>query len=1025
MTKKNLPFIIVAAMLVFSYTSIAQQATGAFISMDGGMEGQSVGGLTHTSKSAQPVTTWSRSTSTGKCSINNIVGTGGRTGDKYLSINDTVTVTSASINVLSPYAKPGSILGGSSYVIQFYYRASDGINFPNTTLSVGVSNAAATAATFVPIVTDSSNINPWVKSVNIVTASNGPLAHDSGFSIFKIVGSATNNGKAIDIDDWVVYPGIGVDTIAPNPPGTVSITNPTASNLTISWNASSNVDSGGYLVVRYLADPIGQPDPNVNGIYSIGNTIGLGTVAYTGNSLTFVDNQLLGNTNYWYRIYTVDKAFNYSTYSSVNGSTNGTLSVVKYYVDATNGNDANTGNNINAPWQTITKVNNTKFTPGDSILFKCGETWSGVSLHPLGSGTSGRPIVISKYGTGNLPKIVADTNGIHNIHAVYLFNQQYFTISNLEITNNYAASMSDTLVTFGVHVVGTNSGTLSGITIKNLMVHDVTGAHGSKPESGGIMCQVTGSSNVTTFDSLIIEGCKVYNVDRTGISTQSSWSGRDINGDYGTTPWRPFTNVFIRYNRIDSAAGNGIIIRNSQSPIVEHNILWKCGIYFTGNALFTFNCNDAIVQYNEVAYTVYNPGDVDASALDGDYRCHRSIFQYNYTHDNEGGFAVVVCAPTTGLPATFDDSTVFRYNVSLNDGHHNGGKNNEGQVISVTGQTTNTYFYNNTIYSSNDYNYLILQRTWGGGSSGVYPDATFYNNNIFYLNQKNSTLLTNGGSTGTSFDYNLFYQPLGGTMSLIDQHIITLDPQFVNPGKPDTGFASLSGYKLLSTSPCINSGKKIPGAPVIDFYNNPIPISGITDRGAYEYSGTVPITLAMFRACATDIGNQLLWNTFTETNNQGFELEKSINGTEFISFAFVGTKAPNGNSNTPLQYAYVDHSPYPVTTFYRLKQTDKNGTINYSSIEAVTNKKDVEGFSVFPNPVENHTIKVYPNGLSSGKYSMSLINSSGLVVYCKTVSYNLQYNDIKLDIPENIAKGIYILKVDGSNFHRSRSILIK
>ena len=1019
--KINKKILFALAAMLVTFTSIAQQATGAFVSMDGGMEGQSVGTLTKTSSSSKPTTVWSRSTATGKTTINSIVGTGGRTGDKFLSINDTVTTTS-SMYVVSPYATPGAIVGAASYVVQFYSRATDGVSYPNTALSVGVSNATATAATFVKINTDSSSPASWVKSVTVVTAANGPILHDTGFSAFKIAGSATNNAKAIDIDDWVIYAGTAADTIATAAPGAANIANPTSATLNVSWMPSSNVDSGGYLVVRYITDPTGEPDPNINGIYSIGNSIGTGTVAYTGNALNFIDNQLSGNTNYWYRIYTVDKAFNYSSYVLTTGSTNGVLTTTKYYVDATNGNDANPGNSITAPWKSVAKVNSTKFTPGDSILFKCGEVWNGVSLHPLGSGTAGRPIVVSKYGNGNLPKIVADSIGVHNIHAVYLFNQQYITISNLEVTNNYAATMVDTVVTFGVHVVGTNAGVLKGISIKNMVVHDVTGTYGSKPESGGILCQVTGTSNVTTFDSLIIEGCKVYNVDRTGISTQSSWSGRDINGDYGTSPWRPFTHVYIRNNRIDSAAGNGIIIRNSQSPVVEHNIVWKCGIYYTGNAVFTFNCNDALVQYNEVAYTVYNSNDVDASALDGDYRCHRTVFQYNYTHDNDGGFAVVVCAPTTGLPATFDDSTVFRYNISQNDGHHNGGNSNEGQVISVTGQTTNTFFYNNTIYSSNDLNYAVLQRPWGG-SGNVYPDATFYYNNIFYLNKKNP-VYSFGSSTGTVFDYNLFYQPLGGTHPL-DAHELNTDPLFVNPNKGDTGFASLAGYKLQSASPCINSGKTIAGNTKLDFWGNTVPYNGSTDRGAHEFTGVIPVTLSMFRAAAEGTVNELLWNTFTEINNVGFELQKSADGEKFSAFAFVNTQAENGNSNFPLQYTFVDTKPFNGATYYRLKQVDKNGTVHFSEVVLVVNNKAHQDvINIYPNPVINHQLNIVNDNLPQGNYTVSLVELSGKVVFTKGI--NIRQSDvININLPDNILKGIYIVKIEGYNVNRSQRIFLK
>ena len=115
-----------------------------------------------------------------------------------------------------------------------------------------------------------------------------------------------------------------------------------------------------------------------------------------------------------------------------------------YYIDSINGNDANTGKSPTSAWQTLTKVNTTTFKAGDSVLFSCGSSWSGTTLHPLGSGVAGNPIVISKYGTGNLPQINGNTATQHNENAVYLYNQQYIVLSNLDITNNFQATSSST-----------------------------------------------------------------------------------------------------------------------------------------------------------------------------------------------------------------------------------------------------------------------------------------------------------------------------------------------------------------------------------------------------------------------------------------------------------------------------------------------------------------------------------------------------------------------------------------------------
>jgi len=74
-----------------------------------------------------------------------------------------------------------------------------------------------------------------------------------------------------------------------------------------------------------------------------------------------------------------------------------------YYVSSL-GNDANSGLSPNAPWKTIAKVNSATLSPGNSVLFRRGDTFYG-SLIPKNSGTSLKSITYGAYGTGNKPII--------------------------------------------------------------------------------------------------------------------------------------------------------------------------------------------------------------------------------------------------------------------------------------------------------------------------------------------------------------------------------------------------------------------------------------------------------------------------------------------------------------------------------------------------------------------------------------------------------------------------------------------
>jgi hypothetical protein len=112
----------------------------------------------------------------------------------------------------------------------------------------------------------------------------------------------------------VIYAGSAADVAAP-----AVASGGVVSGLNVSWTASSDVDGGGYMVVRYATNPNADNDPNQYGIYAKGNTITngtgslVGTVVYLGTGTSFTDD-VAGSTSGsdYYKVYAVDKAFNYA-----------------------------------------------------------------------------------------------------------------------------------------------------------------------------------------------------------------------------------------------------------------------------------------------------------------------------------------------------------------------------------------------------------------------------------------------------------------------------------------------------------------------------------------------------------------------------------------------------------------------------------------------------------------------------------------------------------------------------------------
>ncbi len=499
-----------------------------------------------------------------------------------------------------------------------------------------------------------------------------------------------------------------------------------------------------------------------------------------------------------------------------------------YYVDPAGGNDSWNGTSPSTAWQNLTKVNTVTFSPGDQILLKAGSVWNGQQLYPKGSGSAGSPITVDMYDTGAKPLINAA--GAHQ-EAVHLYNQEYWEIGNLEVTN-YDPAGPD--VRQGV--LAEDVGTVNHIHLLNLDVHDVNGDMTTGRDRGkcnaGITVDVIGAVTPTTYNDILIEGCYVYDVSRSGIKIWGSW------GSWCTNPTVALhTNVVVRNNVVDNYAGDGICPHQSDGALTEYNVSSRGCYELEGNlanaAIWSWDQKDAVFQYNEVYDTVQTR---DGMAFDIDGCCERNIFQYNYSHDNAGGLLMIIGVPdcaTDGSPYVrlpFCDDNDFRYNISQGD---------RTRILRFVGKIWDNYVYNNTIYVGPP-DPLIVD-SGGCGGPEDFPDGTYLYNNIIYNTESPNADYTIAG-TNYVWDYNVFYgyHPSGEPA---DPHKLTSDPQFVHPGGGHVGRDTAKAYKLKSTSPCIDSGMTITGSGGQDYFGNPVPdASGYTDRGSHEYSeGGAPV----------------------------------------------------------------------------------------------------------------------------------------------------------------------------------------
>ncbi|HLF51648.1 choice-of-anchor D domain-containing protein [Flavobacterium sp.] len=351
-------------MLLFSVVSWGQVS---YLGLDGGLEGAAT--IDNTTINTLPqANMWTKANATQ--TIANEVTTV-RSGINSLRINNTSTTAR---RVWSPNI---SVASTTSQVTVQYYRRVANITNSQENQSGILNNTEGLSGTYATPLT----ANTWEKVT--YSKSSSTWTTISGLILQRKIGT----GSDMFIDDMCVYSG-STDLTAPNTPGAITVNNPTNTTLDLSWGATSGgVDGGGYMVVRYSLNPNADNSPNTNGIYAVGNTYSngtgalVGTVVYNGMGLSFTDMGLSSSTQYWYKVYTVDKAFNYSTEVSGNGTTIFAASNTITTNTALTGSPFCSGNSVSVPF-----VSSGTFATGNIYTVQLSNA-SGSFASPVSIGT--------------------------------------------------------------------------------------------------------------------------------------------------------------------------------------------------------------------------------------------------------------------------------------------------------------------------------------------------------------------------------------------------------------------------------------------------------------------------------------------------------------------------------------------------------------------------------------------------------------------------------------------------------------
>lgn len=375
-----------------------------------------------------------------------------------------------------------------------------------------------------------------------------------------------------------------------------------------------------------------------------------------------------------------------------------------YYVHPVYGNDFNSGESKTKSFKTFIPISKLELLPGDRILLASGKLYTG-SLNLVNqTGTLQNPIIITSIiWKDNDLNTFATIDFKNQANGISLQDSSFIEISNITLTGNgYNQENKDLKMRCGLLVTAKKSKFIEHILIKNLTVQnvfyenlgyirgkeEVKSANGTQKYGWGI--RLINENPENTIENIIIENCHINSVCHTGIKL----TGKNKN----------IKNIQLLKNKIYNTGGPGIQMSEVESVYVANNTISYSGSnddsrkWGRGSGLWTWGSSNVLIEKNEFLYA-NGPGDSAGAHID--YNCDNIVLQYNISAYNAGGFCEILGN---------NYNCIYRYNISINDGHRVkgvAGAFQEGKVFWLSGYQgnkepkgpVNSYFYNNTIYS--------------------------------------------------------------------------------------------------------------------------------------------------------------------------------------------------------------------------------------------------------------------------------------------------------------------------------------
>lgn len=278
----------------------------------------------------------------------------------------------------------------------------------------------------------------------------------------------------------------------------------------------------------------------------------------------------------------------------------------------------------------------------------------------------------------------------------------------------------------------------------------------------------------------------------------------------------------------------------------------------------------------------------------------------------------------------------------------------------------------------------------------------------------------------------------GAMVEISTHNSWTITPSGTNSAIVELGVSTGMGVAVIEdvrvaiyNGPTASEWVNLGGSPAGDETSGSVTSQTVSDFSSttFSFGGVtavaLPVELVQFTATLNDSQIDIEWTTSSEINNDYFEIEKSIDG---IIFESIGQIAGNGTTNELINYSFTDYQPSFGISYYRLTQTDYDGTKTIFKAVSVNNESYRQGIevSIFPNPAySNHVNLRIVSGDENSVVQIFLHDISGNFVYQEEIKAHLGTSEYQLNIPYSLESGIYLMTIQQGNHRDTKRIGIK